>query len=37
MNGVDELDALSENSIRAAMRLDGDERPARFDAAAISP
>ena len=35
MNGMDELDALSENSIRAALRLDGDERPARFDAAAI--
>ena len=35
MKDVDELDGLSESTLRAALRLDLDERPARFDAAAI--
>lgn len=35
MNDVDELDGLGESTLRAALRLDPDERPARFDAAAI--
>ncbi|HEY8757971.1 MAG TPA: hypothetical protein VIN74_05700 [Candidatus Limnocylindria bacterium] len=32
---MDELDGLSESTLRAAMRLDKDERPRRFDAVAI--
>jgi hypothetical protein len=35
MNGMDELDALAESTLRRALRLDEDERPARFHAAAI--
>jgi hypothetical protein len=35
MNGMDERDALAEATLRQALRLDADERPARFDAAAI--
>ena len=35
MNGMDERDALTEATLRRALRLDLDERPARFDAAAI--
>jgi len=35
MNDVDELDGLSESTLRAALRLDVDERPVRFDAVAI--
>jgi hypothetical protein len=35
MNGMDELDALTEATLRRALRLDEEERPARFDAAAI--
>jgi hypothetical protein len=35
MNDMDDLDALSEATLRRALRLDADERPARFDAAAI--
>jgi hypothetical protein len=35
MKDVDELDGLSESTLRAAMRLDKDERPRRFDAVAI--
>lgn len=35
MNDVDELGGLGENTLRAALRLEADERPARFDAAAI--
>src|SRR5438045_9333393 len=35
MNGVDELDAFSEDALRRALSLAEDERPARFDAAAI--
>ena len=35
MNGMDEVDGLSERTLRAALRLDEDERPARFDAVAI--
>jgi len=35
MNDMDELDALAEASLRRALRLDADERPARFDAATI--
>jgi hypothetical protein len=35
MNDMDELDALAEATLRRALRLDADERPARFDAAAI--
>ena len=35
MNGMDERDALAEATLRRALRLDADERPARFDAAAI--
>jgi hypothetical protein len=35
MNGMDELDALAESTLRRALRLDEDEHPARFDAAAI--
>jgi hypothetical protein len=35
MNGMDELDALAEGTLRRALRLDADERPAQFDAAAI--
>jgi hypothetical protein len=35
MNDMDDLDALSEATVRRALRLDADERPARFDAAAI--
>ncbi|HEY8861947.1 MAG TPA: hypothetical protein VIN37_07655 [Candidatus Limnocylindria bacterium] len=32
---MDERDALTEATLRRALRLDLDERPARFDAAAI--
>ena len=36
MNDMDELDAaLAEATLRRALRLDADERPARFDAVAI--
>lgn len=35
MNDVDEQGGLSESTLRAALRLEADERPARFDAAAI--
>lgn len=35
MKDVDELDGISEGTLRAALRLDLDERPVRFDAAAI--
>jgi len=35
MTDVHDPDALSETTIRTALRLDPDERPARFDAAAI--
>jgi hypothetical protein len=35
MSDVDELDGLSEGTLRAALRLEEHERPARFDAAAI--
>lgn len=35
MNDMDEVDGLSESTLRAALRLDEDERPARFDAVAI--
>jgi hypothetical protein len=35
MNGMDELDTLAEATLRRALRLDENERPARFDAAAI--
>ena len=35
MKDMDELDGLSEGTLRAALRLDLDERPVRFDAAAI--
>ena len=35
MNDMDEIDGLSEATLRAALRLDLDERPARFDAVAI--
>jgi hypothetical protein len=35
MNDMDELDALAEATLRQALRLDADERPGRFDAAAI--
>ena len=36
MNDMDELDAaLADATLRSALRLDADERPARFDAAAI--
>jgi hypothetical protein len=35
MNDMDELDALAEATLRQALRLDADERPTRFDAAAI--
>jgi hypothetical protein len=35
MNDVDDVDGLSESTLRAALRLDEDERPARFDAVAI--
>jgi len=35
MKDVDELDGLSESTLRAALRLDVDERPVRFDAVAI--
>ena len=36
MNDMDELDAaLAEATLRRALRFDADERPARFDAAAI--
>jgi hypothetical protein len=35
MNDMDEVDGLSESTLRAALRLDADERPARFDAVAI--
>lgn len=35
MNDMDELDGLGESTLRAALRLDEDERPVRFDAAAI--
>jgi hypothetical protein len=35
MNDMDDLDALSEATLRRALRLDADERPARFEAAAI--
>jgi hypothetical protein len=42
MNGVDplqqmdQLDALSESALRGALRLEADERPPRFDAAALA-
>ena len=36
MNDVDELDGLNESTLRAALRLDLDERPLRFDAVAIA-
>jgi hypothetical protein len=32
---MDEVDGLSESTLRAALRLEADERPARFDAVAI--
>jgi hypothetical protein len=32
---MDERDALAEATLRRALRLDADERPGRFDAAAI--
>jgi len=35
MNDMDEVDGLSESTLRAALRLEADERPARFDAVAI--
>src|SRR6266480_2798732 len=35
MNDMDELDGLAEDAIRRALRFEEDERPARFDAAAI--
>lgn len=35
MKNVDELDGFSESTLRAALRLDLDERPARLDAVAI--
>ena len=35
MKDVDELDGLSESTLRAALRLDLEERPVRFDAVAI--
>jgi hypothetical protein len=35
MKGMDELDAITEGTLRRALRLDLDERPARFDAVAI--
>jgi hypothetical protein len=35
MNDVDEIDALSESVLRRALRLEADERPARFDTTAI--
>ena len=35
MTDVHDPDALSEATLRGALRLDPDERPARFDAAAI--
>jgi len=35
MTDMDEVDGLSETTLRAALRLDEDERPARFDAVAI--
>lgn len=35
MKDVDELGGLSESTLRAALRLEADERPARLDAAAI--
>lgn len=35
MNDVDEQGGLSESTLRAALRLEADERPALFDAAAI--
>jgi hypothetical protein len=35
MNDMDDLDALAEATLRRALRLDADERPARFDAVAI--
>ena len=36
MRDVDELDALSESTLRRALRLEVDERAPRFDAAAIA-
>ena len=36
MNDVDELAGLPEGTLRRAMQLDADERPPRFDAAAIA-
>jgi hypothetical protein len=35
MNDMDEVDGPSESTLRAALRLEADERPARFDAVAI--
>lgn len=35
MNDVDDLDALAENTLRRALRLDAGERPPRLDAAVI--
>ena len=35
MKDVDELESLSESTLRAALRLDLDERPVRFDAVAL--
>ncbi|HEV2010815.1 MAG TPA: hypothetical protein VGS17_07305 [Candidatus Limnocylindria bacterium] len=35
MTDVDDHDALAESTLRRALRLETDERPARFDAAAI--
>jgi len=35
MRDMDELDALSETTLRGALRLDADERAPRLDAAAI--
>lgn len=35
MTDMDEVDGLSESTLRAALRLEADERPARFDAVAI--
>ena len=35
MTDVDDRDALAESTLRRALRLETDERPVRFDAAAI--
>jgi hypothetical protein len=36
MNGMDELDAVSEDTLRGALRLESGERPPRLDAAALA-